>query len=61
MSTGTGAFEGNKLVINDGNSMFNETRTFEVKDKELIMTAKGKAKWEGKETAYDQTTVYKRK
>jgi hypothetical protein len=62
ISTGDGTFEGdNKLIIKNGNAMFSETRTFEVKGNEMIMSAKGKMTMNGQEMPYDETTTYKRK
>lgn len=60
-SVGSGEFGDNKLEMKDSNAMLNETRTFEIKGKELIMHAKGTSKWQGKETTFDVTTVYKKK
>jgi hypothetical protein len=58
VSVGTGNFEGNKLVINDGNAMFQEERSFEVKGSQMVMNAKGTVKMDGKETPFDQTATY---
>jgi hypothetical protein len=61
MSTGTGAFGDNKITVNDGNEMFKETRTFEVKGDQLVMSAKGTMTYNGKETPFEETATYKRK
>jgi hypothetical protein len=61
VSSGDGTFEDNKLILNDGNDMFSETRTFEVKENELTMYAKGTMKMGGKDMPFEETTVYKRK
>jgi hypothetical protein len=61
MSTGEGTFEGNKLIFNDANEMFSETRTFEVNGNEMTMHAKGTYKMGGKEMPFEETTVYKKK
>lgn len=60
-ATGTGTFSDNKLEMEDSNAMFKETRTFEIKGKEMVMHAKGTTSWQGKETPFDVTTVYKKK
>jgi len=60
-STGTGTFSDNKLELNDSNPMFKEVRTFEIKDRELLMHAKGTMTSQGKEVPFDVTTVYKKK
>lgn len=60
-ATGTGTFSDNKLELTDSNAKFKETRTLEVKGKELVMHAKGTSSWEGKETPFEVTTVYKKK
>jgi hypothetical protein len=61
VSSGSGTFSDNKLEISDSNAMFKETRTFEIKGEKIIMHAKGTTKWQGKETSFDITTVYKKK
>ncbi len=61
VSTGTGDFSDNKLTLNDSNAKFNETRTFEIKDHQMTMHAKGTMTWQGKQNSFDNTTVYKRK
>ena len=61
MSSGEGTFESNKLIFNDGNSMFSETRTFEVNGNEMTMSAKGTMKMGGKDMPFDEKTVYKKK
>jgi hypothetical protein len=61
MSSGEGTFEGNKLIFNDANEMFSETRTFEVNGNEMTMSAKGTYKMGGKETPFEEKTVYKKK
>lgn len=59
-SYGTGEFSENKLVLNDANQNFKETRSFEIQGKKLIMMSKGMMVWEGKEQSFDETTVYEK-
>jgi hypothetical protein len=61
MSSGEGTFEGNKLIFNDANEMFSETRTFEVNGDEMIMSAKGNYKMNGHEMPFEEKAVYKKK
>ncbi len=61
MSSGDGTFEGNKLIFNDGNSMFTETRTFDVNGNELTMSSKGTMKMNGQEMPFEEKTVYTKK
>lgn len=60
MSVGSGSFSDNKLTLSDSNAKFSETRSFEIKGNEMVMNAKGKMLWQGKETPFDNTTVYKK-
>lgn len=60
MSTGTGVFGNNRLDLTDSNASFKETRSFEIDGRKMTMHAKGTMKWQGKETAFDLTTVYKK-
>jgi hypothetical protein len=60
-SKGTGEFSENKLVMHDGNAMFKEVRSFEIKDNQMTMHAKGTMMWQGKNTPFDMTTVYTKK
>jgi len=61
IATGEGTFENDKLILKDGNDMFQETRTFEVKGNELTMSSKGTMNMGGKDMPFDESTVYKRK
>jgi len=61
MSTGMGVFGDNKLTLIDGNSMFHEIRTFEIKGNEMTMHAKGTMVQNGKKMPFDVTTVYTKK
>lgn len=58
VSTGTGTVSGNKVDITDGNRVFKETRSFEMKDGQLHMKAKGEMTHNGKKMPFDQTVVY---
>jgi hypothetical protein len=60
-ATGEGTFEGDKLIMKDGNDMFSETRIFEVKGNEMTMSAKGTMKMGGQDMPYDESTVFKKK
>lgn len=60
-ATGSGTFSDNKFEMTDSNAMFKETRSFELKGKELVMRAKGTFMKDGKEEPFDVTTVYKKK
>lgn len=60
-SKGVGEFSENKLVLHDGNAMFKETRSFEIKGDQMTMHAKGSMTWQGKTTPFDVTTVYTKK
>ena len=60
-ATGTGTFGDNKLELSDSNAQFKETRTLEVKGKEMVMHAKGTMTRDGKEMPFEVTTVYKKK
>jgi hypothetical protein len=60
VSTGSGVFSDNKLDLTDGNANFKETRSFEINGRKMVMHAKGTMTWQGKETSFDQTTVYKK-
>lgn len=60
VATGTGSTHRNKLVIQDSNAMFKETRSFVIEDSEMKMHAKGTMTMNGKETPFSQTVVYKK-
>lgn len=60
VATGSGSFGENIVTINTNNPKMNETRSFEVKNHEMIMHAKGTMTWNGQTHPYDTTTVYKR-
>lgn len=61
MTSGLGTFSDNLLTITDGNSMFNETRTFDVKGSQLIMHAKGTMKANDKDIPFEEINTYSKK
>ena len=61
VSTGSGTFGENKMTMNDGNEMFKETRVFEIKNGDIIMSSKGTMTMNGKEMPFDETSTYKKK
>ena len=61
IATGTGTFKDNMLEMKDGNAMFKETRTFEVKGNELTMKSKGTYTMSGQEMPFDESSTYKKK
>jgi len=61
MSSGEGTFEENKLIFNDRNEMFSETRIFEITPEGMTMSAKGTYKMGEKEMPFEEKTVYKKK
>lgn len=60
ISTGTGTFSDNKLDMADSNPLFKETRTFEMKGNKMIMNGKGTMTINGKETPFEQNTIYQK-
>jgi hypothetical protein len=61
MSSGEGTFDGNKLIFNDANAMFSETRTFDVNGNQMTMSAKGNYKMNGQDMPFEEKTVYTKK
>lgn len=61
ISTGSGEFGENSLTLTDSSPFFKETRTIEIKGKEMLMHAKGTKTIDGKEIPFDITAVYKKK
>ena len=60
-AVGTGTFGDNKFVLADGNERFKETRTFEMKGKQMVMHAKGTMTMpDGKTMDFDETVTYKK-
>lgn len=60
VSTGTGQFSDNMLTMTDSNSKFNETRTFKINGNQMTMHAKGTMTMNGKQQAFDMTTIYRK-
>lgn len=61
VSTGYGDFSDNKLELKESSAMGKKTRVLEIKGNQILMHAQGTSTWEGKETSFDVTTVYKKK
>jgi hypothetical protein len=60
MAVGTGTTNANKLMIQDGNALFTETRIFEVQGQQMRMTAKGMMAMNGKQEPFEQTVIYRK-
>lgn len=61
-NTGTGKFEGNRLVLNNSGEMFSENRAIEVDGDQMKMHSKGVMTLEkGKKSNFDEIVVYKKK
>ncbi len=61
MSTGSGTFTDNTLTVTDGNDMFKETRIFNVKGSQIVMSAKGSMKLNGADMPFEETTTFTKK
>jgi len=61
MTSGSGTFSVNMFTMTDGNAMFNETRTFDVKNNQLIMHAKGTMKANDKDIPFEEINTFTKK